>query len=102
MHAVADGVRPLAMPVRLVTVWSSENHVDEALAFASADACGDLLKAGPVVASGSSWHGSASAVCVDQPAASRRVNVLISCGFGRPPHSPFLFEHHSLRHPRTF
>ena len=31
---------------------------------------------------------------VDQPPASRRVNVLISCGFGRPPHSPFLFEHH--------
>ena len=49
LHAVADGVRPLAMPVRLVTVWSSENHVDEALAFASADACGDLLEAGSVV-----------------------------------------------------
>lgn len=49
MHAVADGVRPLAMPVRLVTVWSSEHHVDEALAFASADDCGDLVEAGPVV-----------------------------------------------------
>lgn len=49
LHAVADGVRPLAMPVRLVTVWSSEHHVDEALAFASADDCGDLVEAGPVV-----------------------------------------------------
>ena len=49
LHAVADGVRPLAMPVRLVTVWSSEHHVDEALAFASADDCGDLAEAGPVV-----------------------------------------------------
>lgn len=48
LHAVADGVRPLAMPVRLVTVWSSEHHVDEALAFASADDCGDLAEAGPV------------------------------------------------------
>ncbi|MEE2661137.1 MAG: hypothetical protein VYC41_06075 [Planctomycetota bacterium] len=48
LHAVADGVRPLAMPVRLVTVWSSEHHVDEALAFASADDCGDLVEAGPV------------------------------------------------------
>ena len=33
------------MPVRLVTVWSSEHHVDEALAFASADVCGDLVEA---------------------------------------------------------
>ena len=49
LHAVADGVRPLAMPVRLVTVWSSEHHVDEALAFASADDCGDLVEAGLVV-----------------------------------------------------
>ena len=49
LHAVADGVRPLAMPVRLVTVWSSEHHVDETLAFASADDCGDLVEAGPVV-----------------------------------------------------
>ena len=49
LHAVADGVRPLAMPVRLVTVWSSEHHVDEALAFASADDCGDSVEAGPVV-----------------------------------------------------
>ena len=49
LHAVADGVRPLAMPVRLVTVWSSEHHVDEALAFASADDCGDLVEAGPGV-----------------------------------------------------
>lgn len=48
LHAVADGVRPLAMPVRLVTVWSSEHHVDEALAFASVDDCGDLVEAGPV------------------------------------------------------
>ena len=49
LHAVADGVRPLAMPVRLVTVWSSENHVDEAFAFVSADDCGDLVEAGTVV-----------------------------------------------------
>ena len=49
LHAVADGVRPLAMPVRLVTVWSSEHHVDEALAFASADDCGDLVEASPGV-----------------------------------------------------
>ena len=36
LHAVADGVRPLAMPVRLVTVWTSDHHADEALALAPA------------------------------------------------------------------
>ena len=49
LHAVADGVRPLAMPVRLVTVWSSEHQGDEALALASAADCGDVVEAGPVV-----------------------------------------------------
>lgn len=44
LHAVADGVRPLAMPVRLVTVWTSEHHADEALAFTPADESWGLVK----------------------------------------------------------
>ena len=47
VHAVADGVRPLAMPVRLVTVWSSEHHAtDEMLAFAPAEESWGLVVAG--------------------------------------------------------
>ena len=48
LHAVADGVRPLAMPVCLVTVWSSDHHADEALAFAPADDFRSLEDASPV------------------------------------------------------
>lgn len=48
LHAVADGVRPLAMPVRLVTVWSSEHHVDEALAFVATDESWGLVETSAV------------------------------------------------------
>ena len=44
LHAVADGVRPLAMPVRLVTVWNSEHQADEALALVPADESWGLIK----------------------------------------------------------
>lgn len=44
LHAVADGVRPLAIPVRLVTVWTSEHQADEAMALAPADESWGLVK----------------------------------------------------------
>ena len=48
LHAVADGVRPLAIPVRLVTVWTSEHQADEAMALAPADESWGLVKANAV------------------------------------------------------
>lgn len=48
LHAVADGVRPLAMPVRLVTVWTTEHHADEALALTPSDESWGLAKTSAV------------------------------------------------------
>ena len=42
-HAVADGVRPLAMPVRLVTVWTSEQLAEETLPFVAKDASRSII-----------------------------------------------------------